>query len=308
MQGLQKNKYFRYAVLQKEQGEAGTPHYQGYVEFTNTLRFNAVRNLFDKKPHIEKRRGTREQARDYCKKLEGRLEEPVELGEWTLQQGHRTDLETAAALVAEDGNLDALIDRTPWLYVKYQRGFEALAFRCKPDRVDPPRIILLYGSTGTGKTRFAYDAFPKLYRKQPGDSWFDGYEGEECLLLDDFAGKMSKMGLQYLLILLDRYPVQVAIKGSFRKVVSTTIIITTNYHPRLWYDYQNREESYHALKRRIHETWWFKSEAEHLYCDKNPFFDDYWEGCNLENTFRNITRPNTPVVSDDEHMIDLTSD
>ena len=56
-----------YAVHQKEMAESGTPHYQGFVIFKKKQRFTAVVKLLPK-AHWEKRKGTREEARDYCMK------------------------------------------------------------------------------------------------------------------------------------------------------------------------------------------------------------------------------------------------
>lgn len=51
---------------------------------------------------------------------------------------------------------------------------------------------------------------------------------------------------------MDRYPIGVEKKGGFTWWNPSKIFITTNYHPKEWYDIKNRQESYKALIRRFH--------------------------------------------------------
>lgn len=52
----------------EEVGDKGTPHLQGYIEFPAPKKWTTVQNLFNKKAHIEKAKGTRKQNLTYCKK------------------------------------------------------------------------------------------------------------------------------------------------------------------------------------------------------------------------------------------------
>lgn len=65
----------KYACFQEETGETGTHHIQGYLELRHPLSLTGVRNLTQNcgldGAHFEPRRGTAEQARDYCRKPGG---------------------------------------------------------------------------------------------------------------------------------------------------------------------------------------------------------------------------------------------
>lgn len=65
-----------YFVFQRERGDEGTVHLQCYMETVNRVRFTALLAwpCFDMHPHIEARRGTRQEARDYCFKSDTRME------------------------------------------------------------------------------------------------------------------------------------------------------------------------------------------------------------------------------------------
>lgn len=63
--------------------------------------------------------------------------------------------------------------------------------------------------------------------------WFDGYQGQHTLILDDFSGDYC--AFRYLLRLLDKYKLKVEIKGGFAWAVWTTVVITSNIHPVGWY-------------------------------------------------------------------------
>ncbi len=56
-------------------------HIQGYVELTKSVRLNAVKRLFNNTHmHLEARKGSRDAARDYCKKEDTREDGPYEIG------------------------------------------------------------------------------------------------------------------------------------------------------------------------------------------------------------------------------------
>jgi len=245
---------FRFTVFQLEAGDRGTPHFQGYIEFTSPKRLSALQRIIPG-AHFEIRKGTSQQARDYCTKEETRTAGPWSIGTPGQEtQGQRTDIDRGVTLIQE-GGIKRLRDEDPALYVRYSRGFDSLARSLTlPPRPEPPQVLLLFGPTGCGKTRWFYDNtdLDSAFRMPLTTGfWFDGYEGQPDVLIDDFAGAASHITLAHLLQLLDRYPIRVPVKGSFVDWIPTRIMVTTNIHPKLWYNYTNRSEHFNALARRF---------------------------------------------------------
>lgn len=118
--------WVRYLIYQLEEGDLGTPHFQGYVEFNKPKRYAGVKKWPAlARAHLERRRGTRDQARDYCKKEEGRLEEPIEFGEWqTGGQGSRSEIVDACKLLKETGSMKRVAEEFANVVVKYSKGLE----------------------------------------------------------------------------------------------------------------------------------------------------------------------------------------
>lgn len=79
--------------------ETHTPHLQGFIIFSKTTRFNAVKSLIGDRAHLECARGTSASAADYCKK-DGDFDERGDLPD---KQGKRNDLDSFFAWATEFG-------------------------------------------------------------------------------------------------------------------------------------------------------------------------------------------------------------
>jgi len=60
------NKDWKY-IIGKEVGESGTPHLQGFIEHTNAISFDLMKQILPR-AHIEKSKGTTQQNLTYCSK------------------------------------------------------------------------------------------------------------------------------------------------------------------------------------------------------------------------------------------------
>lgn len=234
-----------------------TPHLQGYLclKTPRTLR-GVKQSVFNTerlgRVHLEIARGTREQARDYCSKPESRDSNAgfgyCEIGDFDRVpaqrgQGARNDLGPAVSAIRDGTSLALVAEANPEAYVKFHRGFRALesALHARPRVRDeggvfqPPRVLWYYGSTGSGKTRAVFEEIGEepFYSKPPGNTWWDGYCGQKIVILDDFRASWFKFG--YLLRLLDRYPLDVEVKGAYVPFSATTIYITCPTTPQLLY-------------------------------------------------------------------------
>ena len=170
-------------------------------------------------------------------------------------------------------------------YIKFQDRVRSL-YKPSP-RPDGVKIHLYVGVPGTGKTRMAYDLYDDLYviPISNGTIWLDGYDLHENVLFDDFMGAGSKMTLDNTLKYFDRYVQQVPVKGTHAWFKPKVIIVTTNYHPRYWYKWTNREVSFQALARRFHKVYCFQEDGPpESQVIEDYFFDkDQWPDTEEEN-------------------------
>lgn len=246
--------YVRYGVYQLEKGAQGTPHYQGYAELTKPVRFSTLKKWLPT-AHFEPRRGTREQARDYCMKEESREDGPWEHGSWEAGgQGKRNDIisavDTLKEQIGKSRPLQCVAEEHPVTFVKFHRGLEALMNQLVPPRTQPPEVVVFYGATGTGKSRaaraFLGEQRPAMWVPSKGH-WFDGYCGQEVFLFEEFRGQLP---MPMMLSLLDRYTAEVQVKGGMRDFVAKKIAITSPKHPELWYP-SKHDDDIKQLMRRI---------------------------------------------------------
>jgi hypothetical protein len=112
-----------YGIGQLEEApDTGRHHFQIYTEWSKSLRFSeaaARLNLRKSEYHAEDRKGSRDQARDYCCKLESRIAQPFEYGIWR---------ESRVAVATGDSEVIALI-QAGWTPARFAKVRPDLAFR-----------------------------------------------------------------------------------------------------------------------------------------------------------------------------------
>ena len=189
----------------------------------------------------DKRRGTAKQAADYCT-------EDGDFAQWGERscQGKRSDIEDATDLIDEGRSVAEVASANPCVFVKYHKGLLAYKYTISQNRCSQPIVNWRWGLTGTGKTRYCIEKHPSHYIKD-GSKWWDGYEGQEAIIIDDFDGAWP---FRDLLRLLDRYIYQGQTKGGYVKINSPYIYITCEYPPSHFY----HDNELKQLTRRINSV------------------------------------------------------
>lgn len=209
------------------------------MELHNPKSYSAIKNLFNcPDMHIEARKGTAQQAAEYCQKEETREDHP-EAGPFEAgvrsQQGRRTDIHECADMIKEGKSVTDVAEAHPVAYVKYHKGFTSLYnILNKPKQRPTPEITFHWGDPRTGKSTAAHEEYPHAYiAMDTKEGWFDNYNGEDEVIFDDFQGNFPRV---YILKLLDRWPLQLPIKGGWVPVRAHKFYFTSNYDPMGMYD------------------------------------------------------------------------
>ena len=122
-----------------------------------------------------------------------------------------------------------------------------------------PFVIWFAGPTGCGKTRTAYEeaiARGTVWLSPASKmEWFDGYDGHDTAIFDDFRASGNRFS--YILRIIDRYPMDVPVKGGFVYWNPKYIVFTCPRTPSE--EFVNRETGEHyedlnQMLRRIDET------------------------------------------------------
>jgi len=227
---------------------------QGFITFENRgKRLGGVRQLLPG-CHLEIANGTAQQNRAYCSKTRECDARPNDVfherGSIPITSHDKGQLEKArwdaVRLFAESGRLDEI---ESCIYIRYYSSLKRIAVDHMPrmERLEKPCGVWIYGEAGTGKSRSVNDAYPELFPK-PKSIWWDGYNGEQVVLLDDVDIYDVKLG-GLLKHWSDCYPFIGESKGFSRKIRPIKFFVTSQYRIEdIWCDIPTQE----ALKRRFH--------------------------------------------------------
>lgn len=255
----------RYAVWQKEKGEQGTEHFQGYFELDKPHRLASLKKILPT-AHFETRKGTREQAREYCMKPDTRVDGPWEHGSFGKGgQGKRNDLVSLYESVKVGKTDREILEEAPAAYMRYYKAVSHVRLLIAPQRRFKTEVYVIWGDTGLGKSYYASSRSPTAYWKQRGD-WWDKYNGTDDVILDDFYGWIK---WDTLLRLCDENPCQVEIKGGHVNFAPKRIFITSNNWPDTWY--KNENCKFETFARRV--TLWVHFTGPRVYEEMTSFYD-----------------------------------
>lgn len=238
----------KYVVVGREVSDSGTHHLQGYVVFRNLQSLKQQMEIFSGAAHWEQARGNHTQASDYCKK-DGDFYEHGELPREKGSGGGDAEIErwATARESAKAGNFD---DIPADIYIRHRSTLHAIhreESQSSEILQGPLPHLWWHGEAGVGKTRKAFEEYPGAYLKDPKERWWDGYKGQDVVIIDDFDKyQVSQSG--DVKRWLDRYPFQAPVKGGYIQIRPKLIIVTSNYHPNeIWDD----EVTQSCISRRV---------------------------------------------------------
>lgn len=257
-----------YLVFGKEIAPTtGTPHLQGYVVFDRRSPpgLRALRRLVPRAVWLVAK-GSSAANRRYCLKIDPDTgvqgnDDFIENGECPDEPhsaangrrhgpaGGRAEVNrwTIARQAAVEGRFDDVPDE---IYIRNYSSIVAIARahqRAPPSR-DTLACHWYWGETGTGKSSTARFRFPEYYTKDL-TKWWDGYQEEETVIIDDMDPFHKSMG-QLFKLWGDHYAFRAESKGSSRLIRPKRIIVTSQYTiDQIWDDKDTRL----ALHRRFKE-------------------------------------------------------
>lgn len=224
--------------------DTGRVHCQGFVYFRNPRRFGSVRDLLAG-AHIEPMRGSFREAIDYCHK------------DWDYKEFGVRPMDSVAKGEAEKSRWDQARDLaiagqfleipSQMLICHYQnlRRIEA-DFTSPAVDLEEPCGIWIYGQSGFGKSKICREFWPNHYPKM-ANKWWDGYNNEEFVVLDDLDPNHKMLG-HHLKIWSDQYVFLGEIKGRSQKLRPKLFIVTSQYGIRTIFEDADTRA---ALERRF---------------------------------------------------------
>jgi len=234
---------FQYLIMGKEVGDSGTPHLQGYAEFTKKAKWAPLAKKH--KMHVETAKGTQEEAITYCKKEGDWAEKGTPKGGAKLGGQKNLERWEDAWEKAKVGDLDAIPKD---ILIRNYRTFKEIAkdYMETPEALIELRNLWLCGPAGVGKTRLADMLAPGSYSKNC-NKWWDGYQNQAEVIINDVGKEHSVLGHHFKLWGEHR-PFIAETKGGALHIRPKRIIVTSQYRIEdIWEDQETRD----AIKRRF---------------------------------------------------------
>ena len=273
----------KHAVVAQEVHEDGHTHLHAYVHFEKAK--SRKTDFFD----IEGHHGNIQACR--CVKSWIQYITKEDKNPWTFHfdvdaclKGKRATLTIARA--AEMTYLELRDKIRPEILQRFMAGLQLdKMLTAKVQDLEKPCGLWIFGRPGIGKSydvrRYCKAKGLGLYDK-PHNKWWDGYSGEEVVVLDDLHPDDKNWITKFLKTWTDAYTFKAETKGGMMMIRPRWVIITSNFEMHC---FTNHSEDLEALHRRIT---FFTAEK----------YDDTYTA--LQETIGRVAIPATPPPSEPE--------
>lgn len=242
-----------YLIYGRERGEQGTPHLQGFLVAKHQIRWTTMnQRIFGDseygRVHWEVARSTPKNCINYCKK-DGDFQE---FGGMTMKPHNQWEI--IKEMINDGATADRIRDRFPQTWAAYRGSIDAWINEGRQSRLEQfdgelkDKNMWIWGRAGVGKSRKAREEGERHYNKQ-ANKWWDGYSGEDTVIIEDLDPDNCRLLVHHLKIWLDRYIFTAQVKQSsiILSPKDFRLIITSNYSPEQCFNATDLE----AIRRRL---------------------------------------------------------
>lgn len=266
-----KDYIFRYVVLAFHIGPTtGRPHWHFFIQSRKQVRYSAVRKFLNIPRDVSCNIQTPKcnmHAIKYVKNIQKAAEPIEEYGKY-VTQGKRTDLEEFCEDIRSSNSMYEIVKKQPVNFLKFGRMAKEMFNIIKQRQANKfkERAVeswIFWGVTGKGKTTDAIREFLSVHKlkdydyylvpkpKQYNNIWFDNYDGQSVIILDEFDE--TWVDSDVIKHLTDKWIRQFPVKGGFIQSLWDYVIFTSNYDPESW-----KIEWTDSLLRRIPKNHWIE--------------------------------------------------
>lgn len=210
-------------VAEEKHGDGGI-HHHVYVEFEKEMYWNAKTqpkkwDVQGHHPNVQTARNRKKTIEYVTKEDESPLIEGVDVKAVVKK-------EKSYAKMYEMG-IEELKDQVHPMNLSRTIGGIQLYKLMRQDarETEECKGIWIQGPPGCGKSHLVEKGFPGAYRKAQ-NKWWDGYQGEEVVILEDLDGPYLN---HYLKIWADKWRCTGEVKGAVVPLMHKWIIVTSNY-------------------------------------------------------------------------------
>lgn len=242
--------------------DSGKPHIQGFIHTKKKMRLKGIKKLIGctwVKMIRSSENSSDEDNKNYCSKDESRT--PGKDAKYTMMEGDfgsfkgkRNDiLLVTDALLAGRTRRDIAMDeslRVTW--IRHRTGFIGWEGDIAEERHERPRVVVLWGVTGSGKTTRARELMEEVggpwYVKPKNEKWWDHYKCGMNVIIDEFSKAYGD--IDWLKLLIGDLPFIVECKGGSTQLNCKLIVITSNIRPEEWYETE-KSQHINAIMRKL---------------------------------------------------------
>lgn len=208
----------------------GRHHFQGYAFWKGKKAFSVLKSEIPG-AHWEAAKGSPKQNYDYCTKDE----HFVTYGERPIGNDERSEKAARSKKkrqeqIADDwdaakkGKFECLqphhIKAWEYIFAKYGEQAEDRKELCN---------YWIWGPSGCGKSKVVRDVWGSSFYNKGMNKWWDGYNHEKVVVLEDFAPEHATQLAYRMKIWADHYAFNAEVKGGMLHIRPTIFIVTSQY-------------------------------------------------------------------------------